>query len=336
MSALPQVDLLVVGGGPAGAAAAVAAAREGLSVRLLERSTAHKGKVGEALHPGGEGILAELGAEDALRSATRLRFDGVRVDWAEDTGLQPFGRDARGPWQGYQLHRDAFDEALLDCAADAGAEVVRGVAARDVLWDGERIAGVRTAEAEQPARLVLDASGPARWLGRTANLPSSRRSPPLHVRFGYARRPVGDPNPSLIADSAGWNWLAPVAPDRVQWIALRLDGAAPRPPALDDAGPEGPARGADVTWRVADLAAGPGWFLAGDAAAVLDPTSSRGVLKALTSGLFAGRTAAAILRKGAPEEEAAARYAAWLRAAVERDVAALAALYGRLGAAGFG
>lgn len=336
MSADSDVDLLIVGGGPAGAAAATAAAREGLFVRLLERSLRHVGKVGEALHPGAEALLSGLGAAQALHAATRLRFEGVRVTWGDAPAFQPFGRDARGPWRGFQLDRDALDEALLAAAAEEGAQVIRGEAAADLLRDGDRVAGVRAAGAEMPARLTLDATGPARWLGRKARLPSGRRSPPLRVRYGYVRRLVRDPTPSLVADAAGWTWIAPVAPDRLQWATLRLDGRPPEPPALLDAQPLGRPRGADVTWRVADAAAGPGWFLAGDAAAVLDPTSSHGVLKALTSGLYAGRTAAAMLRKGAPEAEAAARYAAWLRGAVERDVAALAAQYARLGAAGFG
>jgi flavin-dependent dehydrogenase len=46
-------------------------------------------------------------------------------------------------------------------------------------------------------------------------------------------------------------------------------------------------RGADVTWRIISPAAGPGFFLVGDAVAVLDPASSHGVLKALMTGMMA-------------------------------------------------
>ena len=50
-----------------------------------------------------------------------------------------------------------------------------------------------------------------------------------------------------------------------------------------------------MTWRMADSAAGSGWYMVGDAAAILDPTSSRGVLKALMTGVMAGHLIAGVL-----------------------------------------
>lgn len=326
--------MLIIGGGPAGSAAAIAAAREGLGVVLLERARAFRGKVGEALHPGVEPLLQGLGAAEALRAAGRLRFEGVQVAWSSPPELQPFGEDASGPWRGWQVDRDALDEALLAQAALAGAEVRRGVSARALLREGQSVVGVETDQGPLHARLLIDATGPARWLSRKARLPSGRRSPPLRVRYGYVRREVDDPNPSLQADEGGWTWIAPVGQDRVQWATLALAGERPAPTLAGER--LDVPRGADVTWRLADAPAGPGWFLAGDAAVRLDPTSSHGVLRALTSGGFAGQTAAAILKRGAPAEEAAAAYARWLRRGAEADIAALAAQYARLGATGFG
>ncbi len=103
--------------------------------------------------------------------------------------------------------------------------------------------------------------------------------------------------------------------------------------ALD---PVGAPRGADATWRVVERAAGAGWLIAGDAAANLDPASSKGVLKALLSGTLAGRTAVAILQRGGEAARGAAAYHAWLDDWFETDVAALAPMYARLGAVGYG
>jgi flavin-dependent dehydrogenase len=62
----------------------------------------------------------------------------------------------------------------------------------------------------------------------------------------------------------------------------------------------------------------PGWFMVGDSAATLDPTSSHGVLKALMSGMMAGHLIAGVLDGMAPAEEAAMAYHAWMPAGFGR------------------
>jgi flavin-dependent dehydrogenase len=104
------------------------------------------------------------------------------------------------------------------------------------------------------------------------------------------------------------------------WLPAEFSGMARR----------GPARGADVTWRIAERVADAGWFMVGDAAAILDPASSHGVLKALMSGMMAGQLITAIVRKGAPEREAAAVYQAWLAGWFATDAARLTEFYRQL------
>jgi flavin-dependent dehydrogenase len=75
--------------------------------------------------------------------------------------------------------------------------------------------------------------------------------------------------------------------------------------------------------------AGPGYFAVGDAAAVLDPASSHGVLRALLSGMLAGQLIAAVIRRGLPEAIGEREYRAWIGSSVERDVTRLGDLYRR-------
>lgn len=82
-----------------------------------------------------------------------------------------------------------------------------------------------------------------------------------------------------------------------------------------------------MTWRMADSAAGSGWYMVGDAAAILDPTSSRGVLKALMTGVMAGHLIAGVLHGRAPADEAARAYHAWIADWFETDVGNLTAFY---------
>ncbi|MCA1684734.1 MAG: FAD-dependent oxidoreductase, partial [Planctomycetia bacterium] len=71
-------------------------------------------------------------------------------------------------------------------------------------------------------------------------------------------------------------------------------------------------------------------FLAGDAAAVLDPASSHGVLRGVMSGMFAAHLIEAILLRGLAPEAAARHYAGWLRDGFVADVGRMRSLYSLL------
>lgn len=331
-----NTDVLIVGAGPAGSAAAIACASNGLKVVLCERERFPRERVGEALHPGVESLLAQLGAVERLAAVIGARFEGAEIDWAGDRRFVPFGSDADGPWRGFQVRRSAFDAMLLERAREVGVDVRNPCSGLEPIVEDRRVVGATTEAGPVRSRLVIDGSGPSRWLQRKLDLPSREHSPKLVVRYGYVRgeHPARDANPAVHGDATGWTWIARVEPQRYQWVRLDLSeverGRDWRPDALAALSPEGPSKGAEMGWRIS-TAAGPGWMLVGDAVAMLDPTSSHGVLKALMSGFFAGQTAAAILGDGS-EAEGAAAYRQWVEGWFATDVRVLRALYARLGA----
>jgi hypothetical protein len=100
--------------------------------------------------------------------------------------------------------------------------------------------------------------------------------------------------------------------------------------------PLGRSRGAAMTWRLATPVAQPGWFIAGDAAAVLDPTCSGCVLKAIMSGMMAAHLGAPVIAGSVPADAAAEAYGNWVADWFALDATRLAQFYRGLGVAGFG
>jgi hypothetical protein len=149
-----------------------------------------------------------------------------------------------------------------------------------------------------------------------------------------------DEAPELVGDAKGWVWTAMVQPGLYQWTRVAADGSLPHPGWLPlnlrRLTPVGPSRGADVTWRMAAHTAHPAWFIVGDAACRLDPLSSKGVLRAMMSGIAAGHLITSVLDGRIAADAAANVYQHWLSKWFVRQALHLAAFYRQLGIAGFG
>ncbi len=117
-------------------------------------------------------------------------------------------------------------------------------------------------------------------------------------------------------------------------MRLSLTETDPRrdlpPDALSGLLPEGHTRGADVTWRMATQPAGPNYVYIGDAATVVDPASSHGVLKGIMSGMMAAHVIIQARAGAVTAAAAAAAYTAWLAEWFHADVKELRRFYRQL------
>ncbi|WP_352965560.1 FAD-dependent oxidoreductase [Mesorhizobium sp. M0815] len=326
-------DVLILGGGPAGSAAAIWAAQCGLCVTLVERSPFPRHRPGETLHPGIESVLDQLGVSAEVSAHAEIRHQGQTISWRGKTFSSDFGSDADGPWRGYQICRERFDTILLDRARRLGVTVWQPSAATEMpILSRGRVEGW-ACPGPMGARFVVDASGMRGVLRRALGLAQLEASSPLRSYYGYG---VGDDDcqetpPSLVGNDRGWLWTARVGKRRFHWTRMNFrPGGDDRgcPPSLRGVHWQGPIRGADVTWRFVPNCAGPGYFIAGDAAAVLDPASSHGVLRALMSGIMAAHVASTIVSGQVRESDGIASYRDWLRAWFEHDARHLRELYG--------
>jgi flavin-dependent dehydrogenase len=329
-----RTDVLIIGGGPGGSAAAIHCASAGLEVTLIEGESFPRERQGETLHPGVEPLLKQLGVFEQVVRAGFLRHEGNWVTWNSPARFEPFGADEHGPWLGYQAWRADFDLILLDRARQLGVRVMQPCRAGAPLLDNTRVTGVETAEESVSSTFVIDAAGGSHWLARHLSLPVERWSPPLIARFRYFEGdcPARDEAPAIVADENGWTWTAQVKKNIYQWTRLAFQKEAGQATAheFERLKPLDRVHGADVTWRLVARPAGPGYFLAGDAAALLDPASSHGALKAMMSGIMAAHLIAQVMVHNAPAARVAAAYCHWMQDWFFHDVRAMLELYAQL------
>ncbi|RKS17148.1 flavin-dependent dehydrogenase [Pseudomonas sp. WPR_5_2] len=318
-------DVVVIGAGPAGSAAAILCAQQGLSVALLEQSAVYRDRPGETLPPGIEPLLQQLAIAPALSTGDFIRHHGNWVQWGTPRHFNAFGGDADGPWRGFQIPRRLLDNRLLSQAQAVGAAVVRPCRALKVIRSNETVIGVDTDQGVFHCAQLIDASGAKGWLARQLALERHAYSPPLIATYGYAkgRSTVCDDAPAIIANPHGWYWIAKIAADSYAWTRLKFNArqANLQPPAeLAHLRDFSNTRGADVTWRACGQCAGAGYFMVGDAASILDPGTSHGVLKAIMSGMMAGHAVIKSLAHPVHQATYQHQYRTWLNSWFVRDM----------------
>jgi flavin-dependent dehydrogenase len=328
-------DVIVVGGGPAGAATAIHCSRRGLRTLILESRNYTGSLPGESLHPGMETLFRSLGVEAQVNQANFLRHPGRMVVSGMESVFEPFGSDDRGDWLGYQADRVRLHEILLQQAVACGATLSRRNASVHAVSRDKRVEGIVTNRGTFTPRVVVDAAGSEQWLARQLGVRCTRVSPPLIAEFGWVQ-PSEDRKslriPEFRMDGAIWEWIAPIDDDRHGWVRLdlmrqRLSKQVSPPACLRESVPIGKTSARDVTWKIARPCAGQNYFMVGDAAWVLDPASSHGVFKAIVSGLVAGEAIANSLSGEADAEQQQCAYTGWAENWFCADAAALIASY---------
>ncbi len=313
-------DVIVIGGGPAGSAAATMLAVQGIRVLLLERERFPRDHVGESLLPASIPVLEELGALAAVQDAGFLPKWGATMVWGRDSTPWSwyFKETNRTYPHAYQVWRPRFDSILLDNSRAKGVDVREGHHAIGVLFEDGRAVGVRfrnDADREQVARadFIVDASGQNGLLGRQLGLREWDDFFQNLAVYGYfvGGQPLPSPDETNIFIEAypqGWLWNIPI-PGGSSSVGAVVDttvgqtgiAAVGARQFLMDQIAQAPhlaamLRDADMTadpsvvkdWSyVSRSMVGDGYILAGDAACFVDPLFSSGVHLALMSGVLA-------------------------------------------------
>jgi len=301
-------DLIIVGGGPAGTAAAITALRLGAHVLLLERGRFPRHKVcGEFISPEGVELLASLGLDELVRRAPRIAHARLFAESSvAEAALSP---------PAAAISRYKLDYALWRRASEMGADGREQTEARAITGSGPFT--VATSAGDFTARAVINASG--RW----SNLRRSRLSQPQQEKWVGWKAHFHEADPPASVDlcffAGGYCGVQPLGDGRVNVCAMVQAAVASSIEQVLALHPRLAER--SHAWRQASetVATSPlvfappqaeegGVLFAGDAAGFIDPFVGDGISMALRSGAMAADALAQVWEGKSSVSAAAATY----------------------------
>jgi flavin-dependent dehydrogenase len=332
MSSVSSPDVVVIGGGPAGATVSTLLAQQGCRVQLFEREKFPRFHIGESLIPETYWVLQRLNMLPKMQQSHFVKKYSVQFVNANGKLSAPFYFWDNKPHecsQTWQVVRSEFDQMMLDNAREHGVDVHEEVRVVEVLWEGDRAVGVTIRPKDGPDRevratVVVDASGQNGLIQNKLRLrvwdPVLNKGAIWTYWEGAYRDTGRDEGATMVlqtTDRQGWFWYIPlhnniVSVGVVAPFDFLFKGRGPYAQTYDEEVAKSPAvqeRVKDATRVTGYFAtkdysyrstrvAGDGWVLIGDAFAFLDPLYSSGVLLALKSGQLAADAIVEGLAKG--------------------------------------
>jgi flavin-dependent dehydrogenase len=343
---MQHADVVIVGGGPAGAAAAIHLRRRGVEVTLLEKARMPRAKpCGEALSPEVVPALRELGVLQQLCTTAHGRLRGFTIyPYAAAPFRGTYAARSAGNADracGLTVPRTSLDTLLFRAAQAAGADVREGWAVRSIgPWSGSgRMVGGRDARGEQftlHGAIVIGADGVHSTVARRLGVarPSAHLRQVAIVTHMCGVRDLSEYG-EMHATNGGYCGIAPLAGERANVAivvpAATLAGRLRRAGSLERCFRAFLSTCPYLASRVldAEIVAGPwttsglachvrrrvddGLLLVGDAGGYFDPFTGEGIFRALRSAALAARVASAALRQGDLGKAALASYAGMYR-----------------------
>jgi len=329
-------DVVVIGGGPAGATASTIIAQQGFKVLLFERETFPRFHIGESLIPETYWVLKRLNMIPKLQQSRFIKKHSVQFVSASGKASAPFYFWDNKPHecsQTWQVVRSEFDQMMLENARQHGVDVREGTRVLDVLFEGDRAVGVKIKTSDDivqkiACRVVVDASGQSGLIQNKLKLrvwdPLLNKGAIWTYYEGAYRDSDKDEGATVVIQTPnkhGWFWNIPLHDDRLSLGVVGpfdylfggrgsheevfLEEVKNCPAVLERIKAAKRITGyfatKDYSYRGTKWA-GDGWVTIGDAFGFLDPLYSSGIMLALKSGELAGDAIGEGLRMGDTSE----------------------------------
>lgn len=329
-----KCDVLVVGSGSAGIAAAITCYEAGLNVAIVTKFKTNEASFLqplESIHPGVISLLKSMELDGAIEYASKGTYKQIFVEG----NCNPLG-PKNFEWDGHHIDKLKYNTFLLSSVCNKKITIIEDEV---VGLSNDPLKGTVKIKSKKGYTIdsdyIIDATGASRKIGRLLKLKEVFLSCPLYATTGISEYGKKAQFGSLITEFRpnlnGWTWIAPESDYRFTWTRLATD----RKDVLCDPFPNAylisKIYSSNVRWRLFRPICQYNILLCGDAAGILDPAAGQGILNALWSGIMAGNTIISCFQKPLTKNYLFAMYDQWFVTQFENKIFALSEYYTKVG-----
>ncbi|MEK4277648.1 NAD(P)/FAD-dependent oxidoreductase [Paenibacillus sp. FSL R7-0026] len=300
-----ELDVLVIGGGPAGLATALRLQQYRLKVQVITKRKQHRELVGDHLSAETSRVLQQLGCWNKFLEAGHLKSSGTRSIWGSN--LIEFSDAINSPsGKGWYIDRLRFERMLEDQVKEQSIKMFNGKLI-DVTSDSKGWI-VQTDEAIRHVRMVIDASGKTSAFARKLGIPRITEDQQIAHCTLYKSEKPAEIYSMIEATESGW-WYSSYLPGGLLSVILVTDAFASSPWLLHKSsewledtlsatlhtsarirqhcGDERKILSQNIVHLSSgrlEVSAGKDWIAVGDSAVCYDPIAAHGISQALVTG----------------------------------------------------
>ncbi len=323
------MDILIIGAGPAGSSSAIQLSKAGFGVTMIDNVAFPRFRPGESCHPGIEPLLYQLDVWDEVVALNPIRYNSIVINTNGIERQDFFNSDKS--WQGFQFPREKFDLVLLEKAIKLGTRFIEKTQIIKFETSEKRIISIKTNKGDFKFDFVIDATGSKSLTSIKLHLERNQYSKNIISSY-YQIMPTSKVAEKLncyfeITDDY-WGYISLIK-DHIYSVAFsscKLQAFYQKHFLQKHFKSDYEvvvAKGFNTSWKLTSNQLYDNLYLVGDALMTFDPTSSKGILKSIMSGIYSAHIITHIKKNILTKMQGHGMYQNWANNFFEKELSSI-------------
>ena len=288
------MDVFIIGAGVAGCSCAIQLRKAGFNVTMIDITTSPRFRPGESCHPGIEPILHQLGVWQDVLDHDFVRYNSTVLN-NEGKETEEFFNE-ENQWQGFQFPRDVFDSILLNKAISQGAKFIAQTKTLNIVSRENNVSAIITDKGEFKFDFLIDATGSKSLTSIKLGLQREKYSLPIISNYSqlFTKEKLPHKLKSYFEITNDyWGYISLIKPKTYSVTfssknsSMQIDKNLFLSRHFIEPYSEIISKSFETSWSITNNNKFENLYLVGDALMTFDPTSSKGILKSIMTGIYA-------------------------------------------------